>query len=592
VRWNRYDEIIHDREDTVQQRETFQSAYEQIAAFLKPYYPDFSGFTIVALDDRSRDAIHYYLHTNLGGLMPTIVPFKTYKQRLIAAKNGFSPLDDDEAFLRFHLLYCEMSKQKPTPDDSAQSFSFLQTACRFSVSREEMVRHERITEEQRDRISLLFSLRERFRASLAKAGLFYLPFEENVIGDHTPSEHTLFVGLPLMTPIHERFLTTISPERLFISEVQFGPFFPPEKPEYETAFSLAVTHRFPIIRDTEGRKLSFSEVPDRASLAAIIAEEVNTFRGTRKNREQMAVVLLDEELAFYLWRTFFAALGDEVNFSPWIPFRHFGVAHRLVLAIREKEDLSSLRTSFVTEVASLWRTLDRAERTAYEKAITLCDELQRLRALMASDEEWEPIAIYLIENQHLHLTGDRTAPIQVLGFGEIGGTFFTRALIAPMDRGIFPYKPLAGPFLNFILAPHIHRARFEAEDMLLRQFLVRCEKVHIVARYDLVNGYTPSPHFAFLATEWGKKPEECRLAPELFATPSLPPSIVSSPSLRESLQNFSWSYSGLNDFFHCPFRFFFSHLPPYRVELPLSWKTALRPSRSTWGLSSTNGTRN
>jgi hypothetical protein len=94
-----------------------------------------------------------------------------------------------------------------------------------------------------------------------------------------------------------------------------------------------------------------------------------------------------------------------------------------------------------------------------------------------------------------------------------------------MNSGIYPRKPFSGPYLNMIHLPRIHRAQFEADDLALRQFLSFGRTAHIVALYDQANGEAPSPHFSFLATEFGKKPVKRLLAPTPFQVPAGSPAI-------------------------------------------------------------------
>ena len=559
---------------------------------LKPYHPIYADFTIVALDDRSRDALHYSLHRHLGGLMPRILPFEQYKAHRLQEATGLEPLDEEEAFVRFHLL-CLSQKRTEAPEETAQLFSFLGILNRFSVSKEELRQLDRLTPEQWERIKGIFSLGEDYRRQLAEGGRFYPPFEEESFCSLSPEERDLFLGLPLLTPAHESFLSRIPSNRLFVPWALFGPHFPKEKPEYESAYHLVETYHLPRIRgvrrsdsdpvelslgqetgeslvSTQSPKLSFSEIPNRSALSALLAEEVNDFLRSRKPSEQMAILLLDEELAFYLWRFLFAPLGKEVNFSPWLPFHHFSPAHQLSLFVTSGDDLSSLKKSLLEEMRASWSQLDPAEQAAYEAAISLCDVLSRWRKELGNEREWQSLAKYLIRTKKLHLTGSREAPIQVLGLGEAGGSSFSRALILPMDRDIFPHKPFRGPYLNAILTPRIYRAQFEAHDLLLRQFLSLCQEVHIAARFDKQNGFSPSPYFAFLATEFGEEVRECMQSPEGFATLEEPPRIPSREEVQQFLRSFSWSFHSLQLFFSCPYHFLLKYkeklVPPLVLE--------------------------
>ncbi|MFH0799979.1 MAG: PD-(D/E)XK nuclease family protein, partial [Pseudomonadota bacterium] len=273
---------------------------------------------------------------------------------------------------------------------------------------------------------------------------------------------------------------------------------------------------------------------------------------------QLFIVLLDETLSFYLWELLFRPLGGQVNFVPWLPFAHFAAAHRLRDAIRSGEGLAPVRQDLVSELSARWNELDEADRAAFEGAITLCDELARFRPLMG--DEWSPLAEYLVAAKKLHLRGKRNAPIQVVGMGDATGIPYQRAVILPMNSGIFPHKPFRGPYLNLIHLPRIHRARFEADDLALRQFLSFGRTAHIAAIYDQVEGEAPSPHFSFLATEFGKKPVKRLMAPTPFSAPVGIPAIENSVELSGQLRRHAWSFSSLGLFFSCPYRFILEDL--------------------------------
>ena len=216
-------------------------------------------------------------------------------------------------------------------------------------------------------------------------------------------------------------------------------------------------------RDT-GEGLGFSELAERAALPALLAREIDAFlRAPRGDGEQLFIVPLDERLSFYLWELLFRPLGGQVNFAPWLPFTHFAAAHRLREAVRGGKGLAAVRRDLVAELTGRWNELDEADRSAFEGAITLCDELERLRPLMG--DEWSPLAEYLIAAKKLRLHGRRSAPIQVVGLGDATGIPYGRAVILPMNSGIFPQKPFSGPYLNLIHLPRIHRTQYEADDL-------------------------------------------------------------------------------------------------------------------------------
>ncbi|MBM4312948.1 MAG: PD-(D/E)XK nuclease family protein [Deltaproteobacteria bacterium] len=516
-------------------------------------YPDMSRFTVVSMTGRGRDFLHHLIHTRIGGLLPTILSFDDYRNRRLAEATGRIAVTEDEALLRFHSLRCREKGLFPPPADTQRLLSFLTATVEHSVGIRELRNLDRIGPEQLERLDRLFATMESFRSLLAAEGRFYPPLEEARFADLAPGENELFAGLPLMTPVNQRFFSRVRHDRRFIDAPLFGPHMPAEPPEYETALSLVRRIGVAERRDA-GEGLNFTELAERSALPALLAGEIDLFlRSSHSDEGQLIIVLLDETLAFYLWELLFRPLGGRVNFVPWLPFAHFAAAHRLRNAIRGGARLADLRRDLVSELSARWHALDEADRAAFEGAIALCDELTRLRPLMG--DGWSTLAEHLVAAKKLHLRGKRSAPIQVVGMGDAIGIPYERAVILPMNSGIFPRKPFRGPYLNLIHLPRIHRTRFEADDLALRQFLSFGHTAHIVAVYDQAEGTAPSSHFAFLSTEFGKKPVKRRMAPEPFGTPTGIPAIENSDELSGQLRLYTWSFSSLSLIFTCPYRF-------------------------------------
>jgi hypothetical protein len=497
--------------------------------------------------------LHHLVHTRIGGLLPTILSFDDYMTRRIAEATGRMAVPEDEAFLRFHALRRREEGLSPPPADTQRLLSFLTTIAEFSVAIPELRALDRIGHEQLDRIDRFFATMEAFRTGLAAEGLFYAPFEAARFSDLTPGDGEFFIGLPLMTPVNQHFFSRIPQDRLFVDVPLFGPHMPTEPPDYETALSLIRRIGVAERRNT-GEGLGFTELAERAALPALLAGEIDAFlREPRRDSEQLFIVPLDERLSFYLWEFLFRPLGGQVNFAPWLPFTHFAAAHRLREAIRGGKPLAAVRRDLVVELTARWNELDEADHSAFEGAITLCDELDRLRPLMG--DEWSPLAEYLVAAKKLRLRGRRSAPIQVVGLGDATGIPYGRAVILPMNSGIFPRKPFSGPYLNLIHLPRIYRAQYEADDLALRQFLSFGLTAHVVALYDQENGEAPSPHFSFLATEFGQKAVKRLMAPTPFHVPTGSLAIENTDDLKEQLRRHTWSFSSLKLFFTCPYRF-------------------------------------
>ncbi|MHB8773256.1 MAG: PD-(D/E)XK nuclease family protein [Syntrophales bacterium] len=533
--------------------EDLHPAVDDLIAALGAHHPDMSGFTAVSMTGRGRDFLHHLVHTRIGGLLPTVLSFDEYRKSRIAEATGRTAVPEDETFLRFHALRCGEEGQSLPPADSQRLLSFLATISEFSVTIGELRSLDRIGPEQIARIDGFFATLDSFRSRLARDGLFYPPFESARLADLDPNDGDLFFGLPLMTPVNQRFFSHIPRESLFVDAPLFGPHMSAEPPEYESALSLIRRIGVPEQRHA-GNGLAFSELSERAGLPALLSQEIAAFlRAPRSDGEQLFIVPLDERLSFYLWEFLFRPLGAQVNFAPWLPFTHFAAAQRLREAIQGIKGLAAVRRDLVAELTARWNELDEADRSAFEGAITLCDELERLRPLMA--DAWTPLAEYLISVKKLRLHGRRSAPIQVVGLGDATGIPYGRAVILPMNSGIFPAKPFSGPYLNLIHLPRIHRTGYEADDLALRQFLSFGRSAHIAALYDQESGEAPSPHFSFLATEFGQKTVKRRLAPEPFRVPEGSLVIENTAALREKLASRTWSFTSLKKFFTCPCRF-------------------------------------
>ncbi len=529
------------------------NAFEQLIDRLAPHRPDFSDFTVVTMSGRGRDLLHDTLHRRLGGLMPRVLNFDDYKARLIGERQAGANLTREEALVRFHARLKRERGVAPPPEDAERLLNFLALIAKYSVGMDDFSRAERLPDEQIGRIAGFFALAQEFRQELAAAGRFYAPLEEDVWADAQPLKNDLFVGLPLMTPVNERFFVRIPRDNLFADPPLFGPHLLDSKPDYESALRLVRRLNLPE-RSPSQPALSFAELADQPALTALAGGTIAEFLASRAGpNEQLLIVLLDESLSFYLWEMVFRPLGDQVNFALWLPFRHFGAAHRLLDAIRRDVPLADLRREIARELADRWQALDAANRAAGEKAITLIDMLTELRPLMGND--WPILAPHLAANSKLYLTGRRNAPVQVAPLGETTGVPYRRALVLPMDRDIFPTKPFDGPFLNLIHVPRIHQAMFEADDLALRQFLAYGTEAQIAARYDTGAGMAPSPHFAFLSAEFDRPRVRRRLAAAALIPPGNPPAIENDSSLREWLGRYQWSFSTLSVFFTCPYRF-------------------------------------
>ncbi|MCA1808951.1 MAG: hypothetical protein LC725_05805, partial [Lentisphaerae bacterium] len=336
------------------------SALGKLIESLERNYPDCSNITVVAMSGRGRDLIHFEIHRQLGGLMPKVQTYDDYKIRRISEEQGKAPITPEEALLGFQALM-QRKRSQPVPfEDAARLLHFLALIARFSVQLDEFERLDRYPDEQVMRLKGFFDIMQEFRAELGRNGKFHPPFEEDIFAALMPRRDDLFVGLPLMTPVNEQFFRNIMPEHCFVDGPLFGPHFPPETPDYETALSLV--RRLNLPEQRAGlHKLEFYELPGRDALAALIIREIHSFLQERENEaEQLLIVPLDETLSFYLWEMLFRPMGSLVNFSIWLPLRHFGAAQRLLEDMQTGVPLEDTRRAIVGKLATRWHQLDEA----------------------------------------------------------------------------------------------------------------------------------------------------------------------------------------------------------------------------------------
>jgi hypothetical protein len=167
----------------------------------------------------------------------------------------------------------------------------------------------------------------------------------------------------------------------------------------------------------------------------------------------------------------------------------------------------------------------------------------------------------MIEAKKFRVTGSRSAPVQVVGFGHVSGERFSRGLILPLDSGIMPTQPFEGPFINPVHVPQMRKSVFEYEDLVFRQILAQGDRIKIVAVNDIIRERTPSYYMSLLAQEFGKpvtatafkeSPPERRSAKK--------PAIKIDDNLRNKLKDFTYSFSSLSKILACPFLFYHQYI--------------------------------
>jgi RecB family exonuclease len=173
----------------------------------------------------------------------------------------------------------------------------------------------------------------------------------------------------------------------------------------------------------------------------------------------------------------------------------------------------------------------------------------------------------LIETKKFRVTGSRTAPVQVVGFGHVSGERFSRGLILSLDSGIMPTQPFEGPFINPVHVPQMRKSVFEYEDLIFRQIMAQGDRIKIVGVNDTIRERTPSYYMSLLAQEFGKPIKATAFKESVPVRPvKEKTAIIIDDDLRNKLKDFTYSFSSLGEILACPFLFYHQYI--LRMEPP------------------------
>ncbi|MCK7512251.1 MAG: hypothetical protein MZV70_54875 [Desulfobacterales bacterium] len=220
------------------------------------------------------------------------------------------------------------------------------------------------------------------------------------------------------------------------------------------------------------------------------------------------IYLLDESLTTMLWNRSLRLFGNAVNLAVWLPFSTTAAGRRLLAEIEKAEesgripDFKKYAITCAVELSKNRENYVREECEALEAAVsfsTLLDDWKERLGRHLTDA-----AKMLLEARKFRVTGSRSAPVQVVGFGHVSGEKFSRGLILPLDSGIMPTQPFEGPFINPVHVPQMRKSVFEYEDLLFRQILAQGDRIKIAAVDDTIRERTPSYYMSLLAQEFGK----------------------------------------------------------------------------------------
>ncbi len=549
---------------------------EKLIEILRHDYPDLSGWTIICANDRAVDPVQHFIHSELGGILPRVEGLKSYITGKSSEKLNREPVPGDERLLYFIRFIAEKYPDEPYPARRAVSLlPVIVKLAEYKISKNTIYGAERFTDDEWSRLEEYLETAQAFRKWLAKLNFFMPELEMATLEDITPGEKEIFIGLPEITPVAERFYRKIKKERLFIDQPLFGAALSgSEKLPFDSARNLVLSFDGGIT-DSDGAGLELVSLAGLHALVDLVTLEVSTFLKERKGSEQLMMFLLDESLTPMLWNRSLRFFGNAVNLAVWLPFSTTSAGRRLLAEIEKAgrshhmPDFKKFATACAAELSKNRENYVREECEALETAISFATLLDFWKERLGHN--LTDAARMLIETRKFRVTGSRSAPVQVVGFGHISGEKFSRGLILSVDAGIMPSQPFEGPFINPVHVPQLRKSMFEYEDLIFRQILAQGEKIKIVGVNDQIRERTPSYYMSLLAQEFGKPITSVAFKESVTAKPGIVKTAITlDDNLRNKLRDFTYSYSSLTRILACPFLFYHQYIlgiqPPSFME--------------------------
>ena len=545
---------------------------EKIIELLRIDHPDLSAWTIICANDRAVDPMQHLIHSNLGGILPRVESLDSYITKKTGNKLTLHPVPGEEQLLLFIQFLAERFPDEQYPARRAASLLPLITKlAEYNIGRDTIYGAERFTEDEWNRLDEYLETAQAFRKWLSKVKFFMPQLEIAALDEITPGEKEVFIGLPEITPVTERFYRKIRKERLFIDQPLFGTdLCGPEKLPFDSAKNLILSFGGGVA-PSEGAGIELISLAGLHALVELVTLEVSTFLKEKSGNEQLMIFLLDESLTTMLWNRSLRLFGNDVNLAVWLPFSTTSAGRRLLLEIKNAEasgQMPDFKKFAITCAVELSKNRDnyvREECEALEAAISFSTLLdfwkERLGRHLAD------AAKMLIETKKFRVTGSRTAPVQVAGFGHVSGERFSRGLILSLDSGIMPTQPFEGPFINPVHVPQMRKSVFEYEDLIFRQIMAQGDRIKIVGVNDTIRERTPSYYMTLLAQEFGKPMKAMAFKESLPARSGKEKTaIIIDDDLRNKLKDFTYSFSSLGEILACPFLFYHQYI--LRMEPP------------------------
>ncbi len=545
---------------------------KKLIELLRNDHPDLSGWTIICASDRAVDPVQHFIHSELGGILPKIEGLNSYMTKKIGASSNLQPAPGDESLLYFIQFVAERFPDEPYPARRATVIlPLIVKLAEYNIGRDTICGAERFTDDEWNRFEEYLETAEAFRQWLSGINLFMPELEIARLDEMTPGEKEIFIGLPGITPVTDRFYRKISPERLLIDKPLFGhDLSGPDKLPFDSAKNIVLSFGVGV-EPSAGSGIELVRLTGLHSIVDFVTLEISNFLQERSENDQLMIYLLDESLTTMLWNRSLRLFGNVINLAIWLPFSTTSAGRRLLTEI-EKAEHSGLMPDFkryaitcAVELSKNRENYIREECEALEAAVSFSTLLDDWKVRLGNN--LTDAAKMLLEAKKFRITGSRSAPVQVVGFGHVSGEKFSRALILPLDSGIMPTQPFEGPFINPVHVPQMRKSVFEYEDLLFRQILAQGGRIKIAAVDDKIRERTPSYYMSLLAQEFGKPITAIAFKETLSERQSSnKPAIPIDDNLRNRLKEFTYSFSSLLKILACPFLFYHQYI--LRIEPP------------------------
>ena len=545
---------------------------EKLIELLRNDHPDLSAWTIICASERAVDPVQHLIHSELGGILPTVKGLNSYITKKIGEKSHLQSIPGDERLLYFISFIAERFPEEQYPARRAASLlPLISKLAEYNIGRNTIFGAERFTEDEWNRFDEYLETAQAFRVWLSQPNLFMPELEIAQLNEITPGEKEVFIGLPEITPVTERFYRKIRKERLFIDKPLFGlELAGPDKLPFDSAKNLALSFSVGA-KPSAGAGIELIKLTGLHTIVDLVTLEVSTFLKERSENDQFMLYLLDESLTTMLWNRSLRLFGNAVNLAVWLPFSTTSAGRRLLAEIEKAEhavlmpDFKRYATACAIELSKNRENYVREECEALEAAVSFSTLLDDWKEKLGRN--LTEAAKMLIEAKKFRVTGSRSAPIQVVGFGHVSGERFSRGLILPLDSGIMPTQPFEGPFINPVHVPQMRKSVFEYEDLIFRQILAQGDRIKIVAVDDKLRERTPSYYMSLLSQEFGKPITATAFKESLSERQaSATPAITIDNNLRNRLKDFTYSFSSLLKILACPFLFYQQYI--LKVEPP------------------------